>query len=138
MAECTGREHLVLDLSCRQRETDGSYVIVTDRWQKFTDVILSRETILQLASSCDEFLVHAADVEGLQRGPRREVLEILAEAAAQLPGKNRITYAGGIRSFGDLDMIRELGKGMLDFTIGSALDLFGGSMPYEKVCALDS
>lgn len=122
-----GREHIVLDLSCRRR--DGEYYIVTDRWQKFTDDALTREYILMLADRCDEFLVHAVDSEGRQRGIERG-------AAAVLGGIPEITatYAGGISSFGDIEELERIGGGRLDFTVGSALDLFGGAMPFEKLC----
>ena len=39
MVKAVGREHLVLDVSCRKK--DGNYYIVTDRWQKFTEVVLT-------------------------------------------------------------------------------------------------
>ena len=139
MVRCVGREHLVLDLSCRLSR-EGIYRIVTDRWQHMTDTVLCEATAAKLAEACDEFLVHAADVEGRQKGPEKEVLEILAGIAGKLPARrgcslNRVTYAGGIRSFSDLELVRDLGKGRLDVTVGSALDLFGGPMPYKEVIA---
>ena len=125
-----GKEHLVLDLSCRKMGSD--YYIVTDRWQRFTDVCLNRETIDRLADSCSEFLVHAVDVEGRRRGPELELVDLLAQAP--IP----VTYAGGISGFADLEALRERGKNRVDVTIGSALDLFGGSMPYRRVLELCS
>ncbi len=125
----TGREHLVLDLSCRKKE-DG-YYIVTDRWQKFTDVRLSREVLDELAGYCDEFLIHAADVEGKAAGIAGELASLLGDW-----GKIPVTYAGGVGSYTDLKLLRELGKNRLDVTVGSALDLFGGSLSYRKVLEL--
>jgi phosphoribosylformimino-5-aminoimidazole carboxamide ribotide isomerase len=115
-----GRERLVLDLSCRQR--DGEYFVVTDRWQKFTELRLSQATLEQLAASCAEFLVHAVDVEGLCEGVDAALVERLGEWSP-LP----VTYAGGARSLADLETVTRLGRGRVDLTIGSALDLFGGS-----------
>lgn len=126
MKAAVGKEHLVLDLSCRRKE--GKYYVVTDRWQKFTDVEVTRETLLELCSYCDEFLVHAVDVEGKAKGIEKELVKILAEHSA-IP----MTYAGGVGSFGDLNELRTYGKNRLDVTIGSALDIFGGTMEYMEV-----
>ena len=115
-----GRSHLVLDLSCRRRAEE--YWVVTDRWQKFTAEKVSRELLDRLAAFCDEFLIHAADVEGLCRGIDRELVGKLAEWTP-LP----TTYAGGARSLADLEETTLLGGGRIDLTIGSALDIFGGS-----------
>lgn len=126
LVNAVGKEHLVLDLSCRFRE-DG-YYIVTDRWQKFTEEKVTTELLDRLAGYCDEFLVHAVDVEGKASGIEEELAGLLGRW-------NRIpvTYAGGVRNFDDLRKIRELGHGHLNVTIGSALDLFGGTMSYQKV-----
>ncbi|MCD8346426.1 MAG: phosphoribosylformimino-5-aminoimidazole carboxamide ribotide isomerase [Lachnospiraceae bacterium] len=121
-----GKEHLVLDLSCRKKE--GEYDIVTDRWQKFTDVPLNRQTLDELAGYCDEFLVHAADVEGKSAGIELPVAELLGNW-----GKRPVTYAGGVGSYEDLSLLREAGKNQVDVTVGSALDLFGGSLSYRKI-----
>lgn len=121
-----GREHLVLDLSCRKK--DGKYYIVTDRWQKFTDEIVNEKMLDNLLEYCMEFLIHAVDVEGKANGIEDELVSILGNW-----GKIPITYAGGVSSFEDLIKIRELGKNKLNVTIGSALDIFGGSMDYNKV-----
>ena len=114
-----GRERLVLDLSCRRRSND--YVVMTDRWSKFTDTVLSAATLKDLAGSCAEFLVHAVDVEGLCQGVDMGLVEKLA-GWASIP----ITYAGGARSIEDLESVDLAGKGRVDLTIGSALDIFGG------------
>jgi phosphoribosylformimino-5-aminoimidazole carboxamide ribotide isomerase len=126
-----GRERLVLDLSCRRRGAD--YWVVTDRWQTFTDVTISRATLERLSQSCAEFLVHAVDVEGLCRGVDAELVEKLA-AWSPIPS----TYAGGANSLADLELVTKLGEGRVDLTIGSALDIFGGSgVRYDEVVAFN-
>ncbi len=129
LVNAVGKEHLVLDLSCRRR--DGRYYIVTDRWQKFTEEVVSKETILKLQEYADEFLIHAVDVEGKANGVERELVSILGEYA-DIP----ITYAGGVGSYEDIETIRTLGKGRLNVTIGSALDLFGGHLDYNRVISM--
>ncbi len=126
LADRVGKEHVVLDLSCRKKE-DGYYV-VTDRWQKFTDMKLTHEVLTRLAGYCDEFLIHGVDVEGKKSGMETELVRMLSEWN-QIP----VTYAGGIGSLDDLEQFHNVSRGRLDFTIGSALDLFGGNVPYEKV-----
>lgn len=115
-----GKERLVLDLSCRKRGAD--YVIVTNRWQTFTQEIVTSSLLEELSRFCDEFLIHAVDVEGLCRGIEQPLVEALGNWAG-IP----VTYAGGIRSMEDIELIRHLGKGHIDFTVGSALDIFGGT-----------
>ena len=121
-----GADHLVLDVSCRRKGDD--YYIVTDRWQKFTEEIVTLELMEKLGSYCDEFLVHAVDVEGKASGIEVELVKLLAKNH-QLP----VTYAGGVGSFQDLETLRMAGKNRVDVTVGSALDLFGGSMKWEDV-----
>ena len=121
-----GREHLVLDLSCRRRE--DSYYVVTDRWQKFTRQPLDTALIRTLGSYCDEFLVHAVNVEGTGTGVDEELLALLAQA-----GRIPMTYAGGIGTMEDIRRIREIGKGRINFTVGSALDLFGGTLKLDEI-----
>lgn len=125
MTGAVGRERLVLDLSCRR--SGGSYFIVTDHWTRFTDVELTSKTLEELSDSCSEFLVHAVDSEGQRKGPELELVDLLAQAP--IPA----TYAGGVASFEDLEALRERGKGRVDVTVGSALDIFGGNMPYRDV-----
>jgi phosphoribosylformimino-5-aminoimidazole carboxamide ribotide isomerase len=120
LVQAIGKDRLVLDLSCRLR--DGEYFVVTDRWQKFTDLTVSRETFDRLSGQCAEFLVHAVDVEGLCRGIDVALVEKLG-AWSPIP----VTYAGGARSLEDLKTVTEVGRGRVDLTIGSALDIFGGS-----------
>ena len=126
MIRSVGKERMVLDLSCRKK--DGAYWIVTDRWQKFTQVEVNRETLDRLSGCCDEFLVHAVDVEGKASGIETELAALLAECEG-IP----ITYAGGVGSFRDLEKLREAGKNRLDVTVGSALDLFGGPMSFSQI-----
>ncbi len=129
LTRLVGKERLVLDLSCRWHG-DGYYV-VTDRWQKFTQLRITPATLDNLAASCDEFLVHAVDVEGKCMGIDTRLLELLADAAP-VP----TTYAGGVASMADLDHIRISGRGRIDVTVGSALDIFGGSgLRYQDVVA---
>lgn len=129
MVRAVSKNRLVLDLSCRKRE--GSYYIVTDRWQKYTDVLLNEETLHKLAGFCDEFLVHAVDVEGKANGIEAEVAALLGNSC-EIPS----TYAGGVHSYEDLEKLKLLGRNRVDVTIGSALDLFGGRMSFETVVLL--
>ena len=126
LVRAVGKERLVLDLSCRKKE--GAYWIVTDRWQKFTDVTLTEQVLDELAGYCDEFLIHAVDAEGKANGIETELAALLG-GWARIP----VTYAGGVGSFGDLKELQRLGRGKIDVTIGSALDLFGGTMKYREV-----
>ena len=126
MVKAVSKKHLVLDLSCRKKNND--YYIVTDRWQKYTDVILNKDTLSELSDFCDEFLIHAVDVEGKAEGIEEEVAALLGKEC-HIPA----TYAGGVHSFEDLHKLKNLGQDKIDVTIGSALDLFGGSMKFEEV-----
>ena len=126
LVEAVGKEHLVLDLSCRRR--DDKYYIVTDRWQKFTEEVVTISLLNRLMEYCDEFLIHAVDVEGKSSGIETELVEILGSW-----GKIPVTYAGGVGSFEDLEQLKVLGQNRVNVTIGSALDLFGGKMQYEEV-----
>lgn len=126
LVEAVGKDKLVLDLSARMRE--NAYYIVTDRWQKFTDVCLDETTLEELSAYCDEFLVHAVDVEGKASGIEEPLAEMLGSW-----GKIPVTYAGGVHNFEDLSILRKLGRGRVHVTIGSALDLFGGNMKLEEV-----
>ena len=116
----TGKERLILDLSCRK--VNNSWFIATDRWQTVTDLEVNLATLNELAKHCDEFLIHAADVEGLQQGIDADLVNLLGQFK-QVP----MTYAGGARSLEDLKQVNEISKGRVDLTIGSALDIFGGS-----------
>jgi phosphoribosylformimino-5-aminoimidazole carboxamide ribotide isomerase len=114
-----------LDLSCRKRGED--YFVVTDRWQKFTELVVNADTLKKLSGFCVEFLVHAVDVEGLCRGIDGELVEKLGRWSP-IP----MTYAGGANSLADLEAVTRLGQGRVNLTIGSALDIFGGhGVKYE-------
>jgi phosphoribosylformimino-5-aminoimidazole carboxamide ribotide isomerase len=120
LVKAVGKERLVIDLSCRRRGRD--HFVVTDRWRKFTDLAVTGQTLDQFAGSCAEFLIHAVDVEGLCGGIDRELVQNLG-VWAQVP----VTYAGGANSIADLEEVTRLGQGKIDLTIGSALDIFGGT-----------
>jgi phosphoribosylformimino-5-aminoimidazole carboxamide ribotide isomerase len=124
-----GKKRLVLDLSCRRRGAD--YFVVTDRWQKFTEQKISRETLQTFAAHCAEFLIHAVDVEGLCRGIDEELVTKLGEWSP-IP----TTYAGGASSLADLETVTRLGRGRVDLTIGSALDIFGGRGVRYEDCVM--
>ena len=123
----TGKERLILDLSCRR--TESGWNIATDRWQTVTELAVNEQTLQELSSHCAEFLIHAADVEGLQAGIDEDLVRLLGEACP-IP----VTYAGGARSLEDLKRVDELSGGEVDLTIGSALDIFGGSGVTLKEC----
>ena len=129
LVSVAGKDHITLDLSCRKR--DGSYYVVTDRWQRFTDQKLSVSLLEYLDSYCDEFLIHAADVEGKRAGCDRELLSILSDYDG-VP----LTYAGGVGSYDDLREIKRLTGGRIDITIGSALDIFGGALEMKKILSI--
>ncbi|MCL2184078.1 MAG: phosphoribosylformimino-5-aminoimidazole carboxamide ribotide isomerase [Chitinispirillia bacterium] len=120
------KEKLVLDLSCRFAA--GDYVIATDRWQNLTKEKLSIQLFSRLSEYCDEFLVHAADVEGLRSGVDTDLVLLLADISPIA-----VTYAGGVRDLSDMDLIEKLGCGRVDATIGSSLDIFGGTLPFAEV-----
>ena len=151
LEQTVGKEHLVLDLSCRKQKDD--YYIVTDRWQKFTKERVTEQVLEELSGYAAEFLVHAVDVEGKASGIVKELGSHCAEFlvhAVDVEGKANgietelagllsgytdrpVTYAGGVGSFDDLHQLDICGNGKLNVTIGSALDLFGGTMEYKKV-----
>lgn len=131
LVSLVGRERLVLDLSCRKK--DGDYYVVTDRWQKFTELTISAKTLSYLSEFCGEFLIHAVDVEGKCNGIAEDLVLALG-AWTPIP----TTYAGGVKSLDDLYRVKELGQGRLDVTIGSALDIFGGTgVSYQEAVAFN-
>ncbi|XP_038980510.1 1-(5-phosphoribosyl)-5-[(5-phosphoribosylamino)methylideneamino] imidazole-4-carboxamide isomerase, chloroplastic isoform X1 [Phoenix dactylifera] len=123
-----GKQRLILDLSCRNKK--GKYAIVTDRWQKFSDVFLNEQTLEFLATYADEFLVHGVDVEGKRLGIDEELVALLGYYSP-IP----VTYAGGVTTIADLERIKTAGKEHVDVTVGSALDIFGGDLAYKEVVA---
>jgi phosphoribosylformimino-5-aminoimidazole carboxamide ribotide isomerase len=139
LRDAVTRKKLVLDLSCRRKpdvtvpalsndNDDNYYYVVTDRWQKFTDYPVTAATLQELAEYCDEFLVHGVDVEGKQCGILEDLVELLGQHSPIA-----VTYAGGVRSLEDLELVERLGNGRVDCTVGSALDIFGGSLKYDDV-----
>jgi phosphoribosylformimino-5-aminoimidazole carboxamide ribotide isomerase len=121
-----GKERLVIDLSCKER--DGKWVVVTNQWKTFSSFEVNQANINELEGYCDEFLIHAVDVEGKRTGVQETLARQLAEWV-RIP----TTYAGGARSIDDLRLFNELTEGKLDITIGSALDIFGGDLSYREV-----
>ena len=126
MKASVGAERLVLDLSCK-KQLEG-YVVMTDRWQRATSETVGEELLERLSGYCDEFLIHAVDVEGKANGIETELVKMLGDW-----GKKTMTYAGGVHSFADLELLKRLGHDRINVTIGSALDLFGGDMAFERV-----
>ena len=119
LSDLIGKEQLVLDLSCRK--LNNQYFIVTDRWQKFTKVTVDHQSLDFFARYCSEFLIHAVDVEGKNNGIEQDLISELGRWQ-----KIPITYAGGISTWEDIKSIKTIGEKRIDFTIGSALDIFGG------------
>lgn len=128
LAQTIGPDRIVLDLSCRRE--DHTWRVAMNRWQTPTDLRLDAPTLQRLAPCCAEFLVHAADVEGLRSGMDDDLIRFLG-AECPLP----VTYAGGAASLDALEHTDRLGQGRVDLTIGSALDLFGGDVPYAACVA---
>ena len=126
LERAVGKERLVLDLSCRR--TDEGYLIVTDRWQTLTSQRVDEPLLRELSRHCDEFLVHAVDVEGKAEGIEEELASFLGTWSG-IP----ITSAGGVHDYDDLLLLKKLGRGRLNVTVGSALDLFGGLLSWKKV-----
>ncbi|MFD0674768.1 phosphoribosylformimino-5-aminoimidazole carboxamide ribotide isomerase [Cohnella sp. GCM10027633] len=126
IASEVGKDRLVLDLSCKEKE--GKWYVVTNQWTTFSDLEVNEANVRELESYCDEFLIHAVDVEGKREGVQERLAEKLAEWS-RIPA----TYAGGARSIADLSRFRDITGGKLDITIGSALDIFGGTLPYREV-----
>ena len=126
MVSAVGKDRLVIDLSCRRK--GDQYYVVTNRWQIFTITAVNAKSLQQLADCCCEFLVHGVDVEGKQQGMDEELIELLA-THSPIP----CVYAGGVRSFEDLEKLNAIGQGRIDVTVGSALDIFGGTLPYSDV-----
>jgi phosphoribosylformimino-5-aminoimidazole carboxamide ribotide isomerase len=128
LSAAVGPSRLVIDLSCIRQ--DARYLVVTDRWQRVSAEQVDGALLERMAPYCDEFLVHAAHVEGKREGVDAEVVRLLASQSPRT-----VTYAGGVRSLEDLETVYAAGGGRVDVTVGSALDLFGGSLPYADVVA---
>ena len=135
LVSSVGKEHVVLDLSCRKKGED--YYIVTDRWQKFTRTKLTATLLKRLEKYCDEYLVHAVDVEGKAAGPDQALFDIFG-AYLKMPRRAgtkplAVTYAGGIHTYKDIKELKKVSGGSVNITVGSALDLFGGKLTCEKI-----
>lgn len=126
LVNTVGKEHIVIDLSCRKR--DGKWFVVTDKWTKFSEFEVNEQTIPFIEQYCDELLIHAVDVEGKRSGMQEDLIRDLAKWTS-IP----TTYAGGVRSLTDLEKFKEISKGKLHVTIGSALTIFGGDLSYRDV-----
>ena len=120
LRDSIGRNRVVIDLSCRRTET--GWQVAQNRWQTLTDLSVSVAALERLSQYCDEFLIHAADVEGKSAGIDGKLVELLA-GFSDVP----VTYAGGVANMDDVRQIDELSDGKIDVTVGSALDIFGGS-----------
>ena len=122
-----GKQRIVLDLSCRKQ--GENYKIVTNRWQTYTNEIITHKLLDKLSPYASEFLIHAVDVEGKCNGIELSLIKLLGNWNS-IP----VTYAGGIHSISDIELINDIGSGNIDFTVGSALDIFGGSkLTYKKM-----
>lgn len=126
LCKAIGREHVVFDLSCKK--TANGYQIMTNRWQTATAEYVTVDLLKELEQYCDEFLIHAVDVEGKSEGIEQELVAMLGTYEG-----NAVTYAGGIHSMEDLAILKELGNDRVHATIGSALDLFGGYLSFNDI-----
>ncbi|KAF9515212.1 hypothetical protein BS47DRAFT_1391748 [Hydnum rufescens UP504] len=120
LSQKVGRERLVVDVSCRKAQ--HGWTIAMNKWQDLTDTSVTKESLDIFAEYCSEFLIHAADVEGLCQGIDEDLVKFLGEIV-----KIPTTYAGGAKSIEDLDLVDRLSSGRVDLTYGSALDIFGGT-----------
>ncbi|KAL7414100.1 Phosphoribosylformimino-5-aminoimidazole carboxamide ribotide isomerase [Mrakia frigida] len=120
ISELVGKDHLVVDVSCRKR--GDRWIVAMNKWQDLTDLDVTKETLDMLSEYCSEFLIHAADVEGLCQGIDEELVTKLGEWVT-IP----TTYAGGAKDISDLFLVSHLSNGKVDLTFGSALDIFGGT-----------
>ena len=126
LKDAVGKEKVVFDLSCKK--VGEKYYVTTDRWQTVTDTVMDADLLKKLESYCDEYLIHAVDVEGKCNGPETDIIKELSKYDG-----NKVTYAGGIHSYEDIELINKASDGKIDFTIGSALDIFGGDLEFERV-----
>eukprot|EP00730_Choanoeca_flexa_P019360 TRINITY_DN9448_c0_g1_i2.p1 TRINITY_DN9448_c0_g1~~TRINITY_DN9448_c0_g1_i2.p1 ORF type:complete len:258 (+),score=56.42 TRINITY_DN9448_c0_g1_i2:96-869(+) len=127
LCDLVGKDKLVVDLSCRKVQGKAGWFVAIKRWQVVTDLEISKATLERLANYCSEFLIHAADVEGLSQGIDEDLVRVLGDWSP-IP----CTYAGGAKALDDLDKVKELSNGRVDLTIGSALDIFGGRVKFSE------
>ena len=128
LVDAVGRNHIVLDLSAK-KYPEG-YVIMTDRWQVKSDIVINVALLEELSAYCDEFLIHSVDVEGKNRGIEQNLVKTLSVYRG-IP----VTYAGGISTYEDMKVLRKIGNNRINMTVGSALDLFGGKLEFKKIVA---
>lgn len=121
-----GKERIVLDVSCRKKE--NQYYIMTNRWQTYTEEVITYDLLEKLGKSCDEFLIHAVDVEGKANGIEEDLVRYLSKWNG-----NPITYAGGVRSLEDIEKLKEIGSQKIHVTVGSAMDVFGGTLAITDI-----
>jgi len=126
LKDAVGKERIVFDLSCKRVGND--YYVTTNRWRTITKSVMNSEMLKMFEEYCDEYLIHAVDVEGKCNGPEKDIILELSKYSG-----NKVTYAGGIHSYEDIEMIKDISGGRIDFTIGSALDIFGGNLEFERV-----
>ena len=129
LKDAVGKDRVVFDLSCKKVE--DKYFVTTNRWQTITETEMNVDLLCKLEEYCDEYLIHAVDVEGKCNGPELDIIKGLSNYNG-----NKVTYAGGIRSYEDIEAINRISNERIDFTIGSALDIFGGKLEFDKVCKM--
>lgn len=128
-----GPDRIVVDLSCR-RTPDSKWVVAMNKWQTLTTLELNKETFTELSKYTDEFLIHAADVEGLCKGIETDLVTKLYEWTKDINKEVKIVYAGGAKSISDLELVDKLSNGTVDLTYGSSLDIFGGKLVRFQDC----
>ncbi|KAF9363809.1 Enzyme that catalyzes the fourth step in the histidine pathway [Mortierella sp. NVP85] len=128
LSAAIGKDRLVVDVSCKK--VGSEWIVAMDKWQTLTDMKVNKDSLDMLAEYCSEFLVHAADVEGLCKGIDKDLVKALGEWVT-IP----TTYAGGANAFTDLALVNSLSNGKVDLTYGSALDIFGGKLVSFDECA---
>ncbi|KAL6944790.1 hypothetical protein ACO0RG_001544 [Hanseniaspora osmophila] len=130
-------QRLVIDLSCKRSSNSGSpeWTVCMNKWQTLTNLSLNKEIFEKLNEYCDEFLIHAADVEGLCQGIDEELVAKLGEWCKDLKSDCKVIYAGGAKSLQDLQKVKILSGGKVDLTFGSSLDIFGGKLvKFDDCC----
>ena len=131
LVKSIGKNKIVIDLSCKRVAGNSGWQVAMNRWQKLTELAVDEDTLDQLAGRCEEFLIHAADVEGKCQGIDEELVELMGRW-----GKIPMTYAGGVADMSDVERVSDASGNKVDVTVGSALDLFGGTgVKYQELLA---
>ena len=74
------------------------------------------------------------DVEGKAAGPDKALFSIFTDYLDDAENEALpVTYAGGIHSYEDIRALKKVSGGRVNITVGSALDLFGGTLSCEKI-----